>query len=68
MIDQNLVGEYSTRFFYDGRAIDFVFILSVVVIVVVISVLIEEVRRYLFGSFEKVCIAKVESIFNLDKK
>lgn len=54
--------------FYDGRAIDFGFILSVVVIVVVISVLIEEVRRYLFGSFEKVCIAKVESIFNLDKK
>lgn len=54
--------------FYDGRAIDFVFILSVVVIVVVISVLIEEVRRYLFGSFERVCIAKVESIFNLDKK
>ena len=53
--------------FYDGRAIDFVFMLSVVVIVVV-SVLIEELRRYLFGSFEKVCIAKVESIFNLDKK
>lgn len=54
--------------FYDGRAIDFVFMLSVVVIVVVISVLIEEVRRCFFGSFEKVCIAKVESIFNLDKK
>lgn len=54
--------------FYDGRTIDFVFILSVVVIVVVASVLIEEVRRYLFGSFERVCIAKVESIFNLDKK
>lgn len=32
------------------------------------SVLIEEVRRYLFGSFERVCSAKVESIFNLDKK
>lgn len=54
--------------FYDGRTIDFVFILSVVIIVVVASVLIEEVRRYLFGSFERVCIAKVESIFNLDKE
>lgn len=54
--------------FYDGRAINFVFILAVVLIVVVVSVLIEELRRYLFGSFEKVCIAKVESIFNLDKK
>ena len=54
--------------FYDGRGINFVFILAVVLIVVVVSVLIEEVRRYLFGSFEEVCIAKVESIFNLDKK
>lgn len=54
--------------FYDGRTIDFVFILSVAIIVVVVSVLIEEVRRYLFSSIEKVCIAKVESIFNFDKK
>lgn len=54
--------------FYDGRAIDFVFILAIVVFVVAASVLIEEVRRYLFGNFERVCIAKVESIFNLDKK
>lgn len=54
--------------FYDGRTIDFVFILAIVVFVVVASVLIEEVRRWLFGSFEKVCVAKVESIFNLDKK
>lgn len=48
--------------------VEYLRVIFVFLFVVVASVLIEEVRRWLFGSFEKVCIAKVESIFNLDKK
>lgn len=54
--------------FYEGREFNLVFILFVVVFVVIVSVMIEEIRRYFFGNIEKVSVGKVESIFNLDKK